>query len=164
MKNLKKKLAIIFTISCLVLTTAGGTSSTANAATNILPRAFDNLQISLRAKSKLVATADGYMRVYYDGEKVGVEYYDDEFNIKSKKSIAMELDIWGGFYAGTDAYYLVEGQNNTAENDSAEVIRVIKYDTNWNKKGVAKITGNTDLFGGEVRYPFDCGWNGIVIR
>lgn len=157
MKNLKKKLAILFTISCLALTTVGGTTGIVNAATNILPKAFDNLQISLRAKSKLVATADGYMRVYYDGKKVGVEYYDDEFNIKSKKLIAMELDIWGGFYAGTDAYYLIEGQNNTVESDSAEVIRVIKYDTNWNKKGVAKITGNTDLFGGEVRYPFDYG-------
>lgn len=45
----------------------------------------------------------------------------------------MELPLWGGFYAGSDGYYLVEGQTNNKENDSAEVIRVIRYDTNWNR-------------------------------
>ncbi len=69
----------------------------------------------------------------------------------------MELDIWSGFYKGSNAYYIVEGRNNTAENDNAEVIRVIKYDTNWKRLGAASITGNTALFGGEVRYPFDYG-------
>ena len=69
------------------------------------------------------------MRVFYDGKKIGIEYYDDNFMIQSKKSLDMELELWGGFYAGSDAYYLVEGQKNTAESDTAEVIRVIKYDT-----------------------------------
>ena len=69
----------------------------------------------------------------------------------------MELPIWGGFFAGTDAYYVVEGQNNKGEVDSQEVIRVIKYDKKWKKLGTAKITGNTKIFGGEVRYPFDYG-------
>ena len=69
----------------------------------------------------------------------------------------LELEIYGGFYAGNDAYYLVEGQNNPDENDSLEVIRIIKYDTNWNRLGTAKITSNPSMFGGEVRYPFDVG-------
>ena len=61
------------------------------------------------------------MRVFYNGKKICIEYYDDNFNIKSKKSLDMELSIWGGFYAGSDAYYLVEGQANTGESDQAEV-------------------------------------------
>ena len=73
------------------------------------------------------------MRIFYNGAIVGIEYYDDEFNIQNRKNIPMELPIWGGFYAGTDAYYLIEGQNNTEESDEAEVIRVIKYDTEWNR-------------------------------
>ena len=129
----------------------------ARAATDILPTVADNLTISLRSKSELVATSDGYMRVFYDGKKIGIEYYDNNFNIKSKKSLAMELPYWGGFYTGSDAYYLVEGQANTDEIDTAEVIRVIKYDTSWKKKGTAKITCNPDIFGGNVRYPFDYG-------
>lgn len=36
--------------------------------------------------------------------------------------------MWGGFYAGNNGYYLVEGVSNTDESDTAEVIRVIKYD------------------------------------
>lgn len=127
------------------------------AAGDILPTAHNNLNVGLRRSSDIVSMSDGYMRVFYNGKSVGIEYYDDSFNIKSKKTLDMELNLWGGFYAGSDAYYLVEGQNNTAESDTAEVIRVIKYDTGWRRLGAANITGNPGLFGGEVRYPFDYG-------
>lgn len=140
---------------------------TAKAA-DVWPTASDNLSVRLKSVSELVATDGGYMRVFYNGDKIGIEYYDDNFNIQSKRFLDMELDIWGGFYAGSDAYYLVEGQVNTAESDTAEVIRVIKYDTDWNKKGTANITGNPEIFGGEVREPFDYGcvemaeYNGVL--
>lgn len=123
------------------------------------PAAVNNLAVSLRSNSELVPTSSGYMRVYFDGNKtIGIEDYDNDFNLKGQRSLAMELPHWGGFYAGNDGYYyLVEGRSNTAESDSAEVIRVIKYDKNWNRKGAASITGSTSLFGGQVRYPFDYG-------
>lgn len=138
------------------------------AVGTVLPTAYDNLNVRLKSTSELVATSSGYMRVFYDGNKICIEYYDNKFNIKSKKSIKMELNIWGGFYAGKNAYYVVEGQNNKDENNSAEIIRVIKYDTDWKKLGTAKITSNPSLFGGEVRYPFDygcvemCEYNGTL--
>lgn len=128
-----------------------------NAGGKVVPTAINNLRVSLRSTSKLVSIDSGYMRVFYDENKVCIEYYDNNFNIKSKKSVSMELDIWGGFYAGKDAYYLVEGQTNEQEDFNAEVIRVIKYDTNWNRLGAAKITGDSKLWGGEVRYPFHNG-------
>ena len=156
MKYIKNKLTILFLICCF-MSMFVLPAHIARAATDILPTVADNLTISLRSKSELVATSDGYMRVFYDGKKIGIEYYDNNFNIKSKKSLAMELPYWGGFYTGSDAYYLVEGQANTDEIDTAEVIRVIKYDTSWKKKGTAKITCNPDIFGGNVRYPFDYG-------
>ena len=81
----------------------------AEAAEGLVPTAANNLQIGLRRRSDLVATDSGYMRVFYRGKTVGIEYYDNSFNIRSKKTIPMELDMWGGFYAGKDAYYLVEG-------------------------------------------------------
>ena len=128
------------------------------ATSDLIPTASDNIQISLKSKSSLVAVDSGYMRVFYDSvnKKIGVEYYDDNFNILSKREIDMELSVWGGFYAGKDAYYIVVGQTNTAEDDTAEVIRVIKYDKNWNRLGAAKITRNEDPFT-EVRFPFDYG-------
>lgn len=156
MKVIKRKLSVLSAIGFLVLG-AVFLMYPAEAAAAMQPTASDNLSVSLRSKSELVATANGYMRVYYDGTKIGIEYYDNNFAIQKKQSLNMELDIWGGFYAGSDGYYLVEGRNNTAESDTAEVIRVIKYNTRWEKQGTAKITGNPKLFGGEVRYPFDYG-------
>ena len=129
---------------------------TAKAGT-FVPTAQDNLSVSLRRSSDLIPVSNGYMRVFKKSKSIGIEYYDNNFQITGKKEIAMELPLWGGFYAGSDGYYLVEGQSNTAEDNSAEVIRVIRYDTNWKRNGAAAITSNPDLFGGQVRYPFDYG-------
>ena len=126
---------------------------------NLNPTACINVNRGLIRNSSLTPLEDGYMRVYYDSNNnyIGVEYYDKAFKILKKNKLDLELEIYGGFYAGNDAYYLVEGQNNPNENDSLEVIRIIKYDTNWNRLGTAKITSNPSMFGGEVRYPFDVG-------
>lgn len=150
-----RRLAILFVICCFMFLPMFPACQA--KAADISPTASNNLVTKLSGTTRLAATANGYMRVFFDGEKIAIEYYDDNFQIQSKKSVKMELNVWGGFYAGSDAYYLVEGQANTAESDTAEVIRVIKYDTDWNRKGAAVITGNPSVFGGEVRYPFYYG-------
>lgn len=156
MNSGKKKLMLWVTAICLLFLVLcpGGR---VKASADLLPKPSYNLNIGLRSTSELVDTGSGYMRVFYDGTKVCIEYYDNEFHILSSRSVAMELELWGGFYAGADAYYLAEGQDNPEENDGAEVIRVIKYDKNWNRLGAASIKGKTDFFGGEVRYPFNVG-------
>jgi len=124
-----------------------------------LPACVDNTYEQLKPLSFLRNVSDGYMRVVADEEqkKVYVEYYSKDFTLKSSKAIPYELDVWGGFFEGSDAYYLIQGQNNEEEIDSAEVIRVIKYDKNWNRLGAASITGKPKVYGGAVRYPFDVG-------
>ena len=125
------------------------------------PLAMKNAETCYMKKSYLVKVTDGYMRVFFNGKTVRkgnaffVEYYDDQFQIISRAKFDMELDYWGGFYAGKDAYYVVEGKDNLEEKDDNEVVRVIKYDFNWNRIASASITGNTSLFGGEVRKIFD---------
>lgn len=152
----KLKWYVLMIVLTVFMTTSTFIASV-EAKEGMQPKAEDNLEVSLRKKSALEVTDDGYMRVFYDGDQVNIEYYDEEFQLTSRKTVEMELDIWGGFYAGENAYYLVEGQSNEEESYSKEVIRVIKYDVSWNRIGAAKITGNPDLFGGEVRYPFDYG-------
>ncbi len=53
----------------------------------------------------------------------------------------MELPIFGGFYAGNDGYYVVSGQKKPLENDSVEVMRVVKYNKNLERIGMANIYG-----------------------
>lgn len=150
-------LALVFTVTPVSVPAAEEQADNlisvqSEAAAEIMPAAVDNLTDSLIEKSSLTVTSDGYMRVYYDGEQIGVEYYDSSFNIVSRTAIAMELSLWGGFYAGTDAYYIVEGQNNTDEDDDAEVIRVIKYSTDWGTAGRGEYHGQSESFrrGSEV--------------
>lgn len=131
------------------------------AASNVLPTPYNNLNSGLIKKSYLLNTSNGYMRVYISAEEtdssIKIEYYNKSFELISKKSIKRELEYWGGFYEGKDNYFTVEGTKNTDEIDTKEVVRVNKYDKNWNKLGTANITGNSDMFGGKVRYPLDYG-------
>ena len=133
-------------------------SGVAWKTTGIQPTADDNTSCYPRNYSSLTRTQDGYMRVFPFGTKICIEYYNDSFNIIRKGSVPRELDTWGGFYAGSDGYYyVITGKYNTEEKDSAEVIRVTKYDSNWNRVKAASITSNPQIFGGEVRYPFNAG-------
>ena len=151
------KKAVSFLMCILLILTVLPVSASAEESEIINPMAYNNLGSRLRPSSFLATADEGYMRVFANGDKVGIEYYDDSFNLKSRKSIDRELQYWGGFYKGNDAYYIAEGSANEDENDSAEVIRINKYDFGWNKLGTANITGNMNLFGGDVGYPFHYG-------
>ena len=151
----KRRGTILVLISFFIMLIVA--SQVAYSAAAILPKAVSNLDTYSVKFSSLTPTDSGYMRVFNEDKKVYIEYYDDSFNITSKKSLNLELDYWGGFFAGKDAYYLVQGKRNVNEVDTEEVIRVIKYDKSWKRIGAAKITGNLNLFGGEVRTPFNHG-------
>ena len=151
MKREKSIFIFVVLLFCILFFPAGNV----RAEENLLPTAWDNRGVYLKRYSDLVSLDDGYMRVFYKENAVYIEYYDNDFNVKSKKSIPMELDLWGGFYNGSDGYYLVEGQNHREEDDTKEVIRVIRYDRNWQKTGTAHITGVAGDEFGQVRYPFD---------
>ena len=106
------------------------------------------------AHSNLTLNADGtYTRVefivgeqdynkYIAGEcesKVYIEKYSSNFDLLSHFTIEPELPIWGGFYDDGTYFYLVFAQMNREEDDAAEVIRVVKYDRNWNRLDAARI-------------------------
>ena len=160
MKKGKKILAGMIAAATLLGCSAAFPTAAA-AAAGTLPSTCNNRNIYLRKNSYLQNTADGYMRVYVSNQEedtdIHIEYYDKQFQLTEKKSVPRELEYWGGFFEGADNYFTVEGTKNVDENDAQEILRVNKYDKSWNKLGTAKITGNPDMFGGEVRYPFDYG-------
>ena len=119
-----------------------------------VPVACDNTVTSEIKTSYLANTSDGYMRVIYDGSEVVVEYYDTAFQLTRQGRLPLELGIWGGFFAGSEAYYLVEGQANPNGVDGGEVVRIIKYDLEWNRLGAGKILAENG-WEYEIRYPFN---------
>ncbi len=75
-------------------------------------------------------------------KQVYIEYCDPQMRVQERKTIAMELPVWGGFYEGSDAYYLVEGQTNYKDQKNVEVFRAIKYDKNWNRLASGSMMSN----------------------
>ncbi|MCD8336167.1 MAG: hypothetical protein LUD18_02645, partial [Lachnospiraceae bacterium] len=140
-----------------ILDEAAAVDDTVTAVSDLTPEATNNTGDqnysvwSSPVYSYLETVSGGFMRVEYTGSVVVVEYYNSSFTLTSKKYVTRELTYFGGFYAGSDAYYLVFGQSNTDEDDSAEVVRVVKYSTDWVRQGAAS------LYGANTTYPFDAG-------
>lgn len=98
--------------------------------------------------------SEGLMRVQYDSEsnQLGVSYYNkDSYQLEQYTDIAVELPVFGGFYEGPGAYFVVSGQNNPDESDETEVIRITKYDKQWNR------IASSSLYGANTYEPFEAG-------
>lgn len=74
-------------------------------------------------------------------KSIVVEDYTPDFQLISSRTIPIELDIWGGFFAGEKYNFFIFGQNNPNESDSVEVIRVVKYSKDWQRLEQASLYG-----------------------
>lgn len=93
----------------------------------------------------------GLTRVEYINGEIVVEDYDNSFQITSSRSLPMELPVWGGFYAGKTYNFLIFGQKNPAQDNSMEVVRIVKYSKDWQR------LGQTGVYGANTVEPFDAG-------
>ena len=95
----------------------------------------------------------GLMRVQsgaIDG-KLLIEYYDRSYNIQGNVTLNLSYPIFGGFFEGPDAYYVLTGQKNKEQSNDKVVFDVAKYTKNWDYVASAYLTGvNTTV-------PFDAG-------
>ena len=134
--------------SCTVTVTPMD-SDTKGSATILSGRATDNasdnhyITWSSVTNSYLVQNSDGTLtRLENTSSGIVVENYSaDGKKLISQRTISKELNLFGGFYSGKDYNYLVFGQNNTAESDSKEVVRVVKYTKSWSKVNSCSISG-----------------------
>ena len=101
-------------------------------------------------RTYLCAVDGGYMRVYgNDNGTLLAEYYDSDCRFVSNRYISTALPMFGGFYAADGYYFVVTGDYNLEESDENEVIRVTRYDSDWN------YTGSDSLYGANTTVPFD---------
>ena len=134
--------------SCTVTVTPMD-NDTKGSATILSGRATDNASDnhyntwSSVTNSYLVQNSDGTLtRLENTSSGIVVENYSaDGKKLISQRTIPKELNLFGGFYSGKDYNYLVFGQNNTAESDSKEVVRVVKYTKSWSKVNSCSISG-----------------------
>lgn len=104
-------------------------------------------------RSYLTQNADGTLtRVEYTAGDVVAETYTADGSTRiSRQTLPLELPLFGGFYAGSTAYYLVFGQTNETESDETEVMRVVQYSKNWER------LGETAVYGANTYIPFEGG-------
>ncbi len=150
MKRMRcRRIAALMLALILALPTAAAAAETPKASSNINKQ--DYTTYGNTVKSYLYENGAGVTRVEYVNGSVIVEDYDASYNLTKSRSIQAELPIWGGFFAGKDANYLIFGQENKSESSTAEVIRVVKYTKDWQKQGSTSIKGAYTL------KPFDGG-------
>lgn len=108
--------------------------------------------VASTVKSYFSAQPDGtFLRVEAIDGQVVIETYSSALEFESSRALQYELPLFGGFYEGSDDFFLAFGQENPQEDDSAEVIRIVRYDKNWNRIGAAS------LCGANTRIPFADG-------
>ena len=131
--NIEKNLPI--DKSYRIKTTEGVASSNAEAAGLILPNYGSNTSSYVEEIEE-----GGFFRIEALKGKVYIETYSADYKLLSTKKIKYELPKFGGYFKGKDARYIVFGQNNHESDNTKEVVRVVKYDDDWNKLGQCSIT------------------------
>lgn len=103
--------------------------------------------------SYLVNNSDGTVSVVEAGKQITIDTYNDKYELKATQKIGYELPLFGGFYSGEKYNYIAFGQENREENDSKEVIRIVRYDKSFNRMDSVSITGGQSY----TVEPFDAG-------
>ena len=81
----------------------------------------------------------GFRRIEAQDGNVYIQIYSADYKLLSTKTIKYVLPKFGGYFKGKDARYIVYGKNNHESDSTAEVVRVVKYDDDWNELGQCSI-------------------------
>lgn len=71
-------------------------------------------------------------------------YSKTDYSLLKTQYVPFELSQFGGFYSGENYNYMVFGQDNLEEDDDLEVVRVVKYDKDFNRLDAVSVS-NCDV-------------------
>ncbi|HHX61771.1 MAG TPA: hypothetical protein GX707_13865 [Epulopiscium sp.] len=114
-------------------------STTANDKDNGVNGGFPRWRDTVT--SYITQNQDGTISVIEANGDIIIETYDHDYQLIRTKKIAYELPLFGAFYRGEEYNYIAFGQNNTEENNSKEVIRIVRYDHNFERTGSVSVKG-----------------------
>lgn len=86
-----------------------------------------------------------------ENNRVSIKRYDSSGNLLEIKEFPYQGEKFGGFYRGEEYNYLIFGNNNEEKNDSKEVVKIVKYDREFNELGSVSVNGAYTV------YPFNAG-------
>lgn len=86
-------------------------------------------------------------------DKLTIQKYSNDYKVLSTKKLPLELPMFGTFYSGEKYHYIAYGQENPEQNNQKEVIRIVKYDRDFNRVDSLSIQGG-DIY---TTVPFDAG-------
>ncbi len=86
-----------------------------------------------------------------EANRVSIKRYDSSGNLLEIKELQYQGEKFGGFYKGEEYNYLIFGNNNEEKNDSKEVVKIVKFDREFNELGSVSVNGAYTV------YPFDAG-------
>ena len=101
--------------------------------------------------SYLYHNNDQTMTALEANETINIATYDANYRLLSSATVKYELPVFGAFYSGEQYNYIAFGQTNKEENDNKEIIRIVKYDKQFNKISSASLLGGA----GYTITPFD---------
>ena len=151
-----KRLLSLLLALCMVLSLLPGSVFAADEAL-VSDNEGDHNYINVRRWTTPVysyleaADNGGFTRIEAFADGVAVEEYDSADQFVSRRNLPRELPLFGGYFRAGDDRFLVFGQKNPDELDSAEVIRVVKYDKAWNR------IADTRICGANTYIPFEAG-------
>lgn len=131
-------LLIVFFTVIPIQSDAGVYSGSGVVSNNIHEHEYtSNSKVS---NSYLCNNMDGtFSRIENMGDGILVEKYNSSMQLINQAVKPFELTTFGGFYADANYRYLIYGQENPAQNDTLECIRIVKYSKDWVKIGSASI-------------------------
>ncbi|HEX3030894.1 MAG TPA: hypothetical protein VHS59_01430, partial [Bacillota bacterium] len=103
--------------------------------------------------SYLVKNADKTISVVEANEGIIIQTYDQAYKPISRKKVAYELPLFGGFFSGEKYNYIAFGQENREEKDAKEVIRIVRYDKAFQRIDSVSVKGGESF----TIVPFDAG-------
>ncbi len=174
--KLKQRLLSMLSAAALTLTAVPAAPVPAEAAnSDLYCQTFSGSNIGRHnysrwaapSTSDLVPSGTGWMRVQggaikatdSENPKALIEYYSSDFKLQSRKTVTMQLPVWGAFHAGKDGnYYLITGQNNPDKDNSLPVLDIAKYSSDWTLVKHVSVK-NSSLNAGSkgITGPFDAG-------